>query len=102
MRTHLTTLMGNSGHRALQMRALALAGAEVPWLRGLQVAADGTMEGPDPSGAPVDPDAMTEGGVVLVAQLIGLLVAFIGEWMTLRLVREIWPNLPAGDLNFNI
>ena len=102
MRTHLTTLMGNGGHRALLMRALALAGAEVPWLRGIQVAVDGTFEGPDPSGEPVDPDERIEGGVVLVATLIGLLVAFIGERLTLQLVGEVWPKLPAKDLNFKI
>lgn len=112
MRTHLTTLMGNGGHRALVMRALSLAGTEVPWLRGVQVALDGALEGPAPTGAPtagapladesLDPDEVLEGGVVLVAVLIGLLVAFIGERLTLQLVREVWPKLPAKNLNFKI
>ena len=38
--------------------------------------------------------------MVLVAQLLGLLVAFIGETLTLRLVREVWPKLPLNDLDF--
>jgi hypothetical protein len=46
---------------------------------------------------------MTEGGVVLVAQLLGLLVAFVGERLTLKIVREVWPNLlnhiDSGDLS---
>jgi hypothetical protein len=94
--------MGNGGHRALVMRALALAGAEVPWLRGIRVAADGTLEGTGPDDESIDPDEVIEGGVALVAQMIGLLVAFIGERLTLQLVREVWPKLPARDLNFKI
>ncbi len=102
MRNHLTTLMGNGGHRALLMRSLALAGAEVPWLRNVEVAADGTLEAPAPSEEPIDSDEWTEGGVVLAAKLLGLLVAFIGERLTLQLVREVWPKLPARELNFKI
>lgn len=107
MRTHLTTLMGNGGHRALLMRALVLAGAEVSWLCDARVAIGGNLEKPSPAvGAPshllVNPDEVIEGGVVLVAQLIGLLVAFIGERLTLQLVSEVWPKLPAKDLNFKI
>jgi hypothetical protein len=102
MRNHLTTLMGNGGHRALLMRALALAGAEVPWLRGIRVAADGSLEGSGSHAESIDHDERTEGGVVLIAQLMGLLVAFIGEKLTLQLVREVWPKLPDKDLNFKI
>jgi hypothetical protein len=102
MRTHLATLMGNGGHRALLMRALALAGAEVSWLCDIEVAVDGTLQGTAPSDESVAPDEVIEGGVVLVAQLLGLLVAFIGERLTLQLVREVWPKLPARDLNFKI
>jgi hypothetical protein len=40
LRPHLATLMGNGGFRALLARALALASAEVSWLRTVQVNAD--------------------------------------------------------------
>ena len=43
---------------------------------------------------------LSEGSVVLLAQLLGLLVAFIGEDLTLRLVREVWPKLSLDDLDF--
>ena len=36
---------------------------------------------------------------VLRAQLLGLLVAFIGQGLTVRLVREIWPQLSIEDLD---
>src|SRR5664279_3639772 len=94
------TLMGNVGFRALLSRSLALTNAEVPWLRAVHVKADGSFEGLDELGAHVDLDEIFEGRVVLLAQLLGLLVAFIGEDLTLRLVREVWPKLSLNDLNF--
>jgi hypothetical protein len=99
LRPHLATLMGNVGFRALLSRALALANAEVPWLRAVHVNADGSFEGLDKLGAQVDPDEIFEGCVVLLAQLLGLLVAFIGEELTLRLVLEVWPKLSLNDLD---
>jgi hypothetical protein len=99
LRPHLATLMGNTGFRALLSRALALANAEVAWLRAVHVKADGSLEGLDE--LEIDPDEIFEGCAVLLAQLLGLLVAFIGENLTLRLVREVWPKLSLNDLDFN-
>jgi len=41
LRAHLAALMGNVGFRSLLSRALALANAEVAWLRAVHVKADG-------------------------------------------------------------
>ena len=101
LRPYLATLMGNGGYRALLLRSLALASAEVSWLGAAQVAADGTLEGFDELEAQVDLGGIAGGRVALVAQLIGLLVAFIGEKLTMQLVREVWPSLPPEDLNFS-
>jgi hypothetical protein len=100
LRPHLATLMGNVGFRALLMRALALANAEVTWLRMVQVTADGSFAGFDEIETQVDPDQIFEGCVVLAAQLLGLLVVLIGEALTLRLVREAWPKLSLKHLDF--
>ncbi len=100
LRPHLVTLVGNNGLRALLSRSLALAGAEVPWLRAVQVKAGGTMTRPENLQARAGPKQVHQGGVALVAQLLGLLVAFIGENLTLRLVREVWPKVPLDDLDF--
>lgn len=102
LRLHLTALMGNVGFRALLSRALALANAEVPWLRAVHVKADGSFGGLDDLGAQVGSEKIAEGSVVLLAQLLGLLVAFIGGSLTLRLVREMWPKIPLNDLDFGI
>lgn len=101
LRPHLTNLMGMAGFRALLARSLTLAAAEVVWLRAVQLNADGSWEGLDELGAQVGPADFLEARVVALAQLIGLLVAFIGKNLTLRLVGEIWPNLSLKELNFS-
>jgi hypothetical protein len=100
LRPSLATLMGSAGFRALLSRALALAGTEVPWLHAVQVNADGTLKGLEELHAQLDPDEYFEGRVVLLSQLLGLLAAFIGENLTLGLVREVWPKLSVSDRIF--
>lgn len=100
LRLHLATFMGNTGFHTLLARALTLAAAEVPWLRAVRVKAGGPLEGLEALQAEIAPDEFVEGGAVLLAQLLGLLVTFIGENLTLRLVREIWPKVPLDDLDF--
>jgi hypothetical protein len=98
LRPHLTNLMGNTGFRALLFRALALGSMEVPWLSAMHVKSDNSLEGLDKLEAQVDPEGIAEGGVVLVAHLLGLLAAFIGEDLTLQLVRDVEPKLLLNDL----
>jgi hypothetical protein len=99
LRPQLATLMGNGGFRALLSRALALASVEVPWLRAVHVKPDGALGGLEELSAQLNLDKFFEGNVVLLAQLLGLLVAFIGENLTLRLAREVWPKAPLDDLD---
>lgn len=94
----LSQLLGIGGFRALMARAVALAGEEVPWLRGLHVQADGSLEGVDELEAKLDSRAVAEGEVVLLTELLGLLVTFIGPALTLQLVRSIW--LKMDDQSF--
>jgi hypothetical protein len=99
MRPHLVALMGNGGFQVLYSRALALASVEIPWLRATHVKTDGSLEGFEGILPQLAPDEIFEGRVVLLAQLLGLLVAFIGEDLTVRLVCEVWPKAPLNDLN---
>jgi hypothetical protein len=100
LRPHLATFMGKTGFRALLSRALALAGLEIPWLRALQVNAEGSLEGLPELKAQVGSTEMAEGGVILLAQLLGLMAAFIGENLTLKVVSELWPKLSHTDAGF--
>jgi hypothetical protein len=92
-------LMGKGGFHAVLSRALAVASAEVEGLVALRVHVDGPLEGWDKAGAQVDAKERMEAGVILVAQLLALLVAFIGDDLTLRFVRDVWPKASLDDLN---
>jgi hypothetical protein len=92
LRPHLANLMGIGGFRALLSRALVLAAAEVSWLSTVHVKADGTLEGLEEPHSRLNPAEFFDGRVVILAQLLGLLVAFIGPNLTSRLVGEIWPE----------
>ena len=98
LRPYLAPLMGSTGFNALLSRALAVASADDARLRTVHVEADGSLGGFE---AAVDPEEMAEASVVLVSQVLGLLVAFVGENLTVRMVRELWPKLPLTDLHFD-
>jgi len=89
LRAPLAKFAGAAGYRSLISRAMALARAESPALDRVQVSADGTLEGLEEI-AQTDNDA----GLSVLVHLLGLLVIFIGERLTLVLVREAWPDAP--------
>ena len=86
LRQPLCSLAGIAGFRSLLSRALALARAEAPSLSAVQVSADGSLKGLDDLAPQDDTDLSKAEGAILIAQLLGLLLAFIGEAMTSRLV----------------
>jgi hypothetical protein len=92
LRKPLITLAGAAGFRSLLSRALTLAMIEVPSLSTVQVAADGSLQGLDELEPRIDKDQFKEGGAILIAQLIALLLTFIGEGLTLRMVQDVWPE----------
>ena len=97
MRESLSALVGSHGFRALLTRALSLAKAEAAWLGKLEVSADGALVFPAEIENERGATEMTEGGIALVAQMLELLVTFIGEALTRRLVQQIWPEVAPGD-----
>ncbi len=40
-----------------------------------------------------------EGGIILIARLLGLLLLFLGEALTLSLLRNAWPGAAFDDRN---
>ncbi len=103
LRPHLATLMGISGFRALLSRALVLAQEEVP------LAACGACESgwrlwkgwKNFTRRLLRTNSWRE-STVLLAQLLGLLVAFIGEKLTLQTgARSLARTIALKDLDFN-
>ena len=92
LRRPLTTLAGAAGFRSLLARALTLAKQESPLLGAWEVKSDGSLQGLNGEAA--------QSGAVLIAQLIGLMITFIGESLTLRLLHDVWPDLPGPQTNF--
>ena len=99
VRGPLAALTGVAGFRSLLSRALALANAEVRWLRAVHVKADGRMDCPAEI-ARLDKEEIANGEVALLAQLLGLLVTFIGEALTARLLEDVWPGVAVNDFDF--
>ena len=92
LRRPLITLAGVAGFRSLLSRALTLARAEAPSLSVVQVAADGSLKGLDELEPQIGKEQARDEGAILIAQLLGLLLTFVGEGLTLRMVQDVWPE----------
>ena len=101
LRPHLAILIGRVGFSTLLARSLAFSITGFPWLRTVNVKNDGSFEGFDILAAQVDSDKLVEGCVDILANLLGLLEAIIGEDLTLGLVRDVWPELSPNDFEFS-
>ena len=101
LRVSLGKPMGAMGFRALFSRAVALAGAEIPWLRGLHIQADGTLEGLAELKSKLSNEEIADGEIVLVAELLELLVTFIGPALTLQLLHDAWPEADFSEFEFS-
>jgi hypothetical protein len=89
LRGALRQFVGADGFTSLVRRALVLARADAPSLQTVKVTADGRLEGIGESA--VDASDV-EAATAITAHLLGLLVTFIGEPLTLRLLRDVWPD----------
>jgi hypothetical protein len=88
------SLIGQGGVDALTGRALHLAQREYPWLAATRDAA--REEGPFTQVIfcleRQDPAVAIEAAGAVFAMFTGLLVTFIGEPLTARLLRQAWPD----------
>ena len=76
--------MGTDGFQLLASRALALAKSESPRLSNVQVTANGVLSGLGEVESQTEANEDGEAGVILIAQLLGLFLPFLGEATTLR------------------
>ena len=93
LRISLAKFAGDAGFASLLRRALVLACADVPSLQSVKIGADGRLDGVEQLASDTGTGALgDEAAVAITAHLLGLLVAFVGEPLTLRLLRESWPD----------
>ena len=101
LREPLCVLAGTAGYRSLLSRALVLARRRSPWLGGVKCGSDATLVFAAEHPASFDSEEAARGGAILVAELLGLLSTLIGDALTLRLVRNVWPDVDASPSNSN-
>jgi hypothetical protein len=101
LRQSLGEFVGVAGFYSLASRALALAKPEAPSLNAAQVAGDGALQGLSEIETQIDlnRDPADEEGIILIARLLGLLRIFLGEALTLSLLRNAWPGEAFDDGN---
>jgi hypothetical protein len=101
LRQSLGEFVGVAGFQSLASRALTLARPEVPSLSAARVDADGSLQGMAAIEAQInmDNDRPSDGEIILIARLLGLLRLFLGEALTLSLLRNAWPGEIFEDRN---
>lgn len=87
LRRQLSAPVGVDGFKTLASRALALARSESPRLGAVQITANGDLRGL----GEVESQAAENGeaGIILIAQLLGLFLTFLGEATTLGLIEDL-------------
>jgi len=106
LRQGLGEFAGVAGFQSLASRALVLARPEAPSLSAVRVTEDGSLQGLGEIEHQFDIDKVQagefpagEGGIVLIARLLGLLLIFLGETLTLSLLRIKWPGAALDNCN---
>jgi hypothetical protein len=89
LRRQFSAPMGVDGFQALASRAVALAKSESPQLSAVQVSANGDLRGLGEVQSQAGMDEEGEAGIILIAQLLGLFLTFLGEATTLRLIEDL-------------
>jgi hypothetical protein len=89
LRRRLASPVGVDGFQAIASRALALAKSQSPQLSAVQVTANGSLRGLGEVESQTNADEDGEAGIILIAQLLGLFLAFLGEATTLRLIGDL-------------
>jgi hypothetical protein len=108
LRIHLSARIGRDGFRILLTRAVGLAAAQFPHLNVVCVTPDGTLQGlgsfPQSGSeeAPEDPHAIAEGGAAILTHLLDLLVTFIGDTLTRRMLSTLWPFIDLSPADSHV
>jgi hypothetical protein len=89
LRRQLGEPVGADGFQTLASRALALARSESPRLNAVEVTANGGLRGLGEIESKTGTEEDGEAGVILIAQLLGLFLTFLGEATTLRLIEDL-------------
>ena len=110
LRDGLSEFAGVAGFESIASRALVLARTEDPSLNAVQISSNGELHGLGrdlgKTENPIDIDKdragesqASEGEIILIARILGLLLLFLGEAIVLSLLRITWPGAAFDDHN---
>lgn len=89
LRAPLTKFFGIDGYRSLMIRAVAMGKAETASLGPVQVQPNGSLDG----------ITHRDAAFAVLVHLLSLLVTFVGERMTLRLLLDAWPGASLDEMD---
>jgi hypothetical protein len=95
----LSQLISRTGSQALLSRVLHLTQVEFPFLEGVRAgrAPEACLVGLREHAHGVDPDEAAMAMLAVLGTLLDLLVGFIGEDLTFRVVQEVWLDVPLRE-----
>ena len=106
LRQSLSAFAGVAAFESLAFRALTQAKSEAPSLWAVQVTEGGSLKGLGDFALQNDIDKdltgrfpAGEGEIILIARLLGLLLIFLGEALTISVLRVTWPGAALDDSN---
>jgi len=108
LRQSICALAGVAAFQSIAFRALSQAKSEAPGLWAVQVAADGALEGLgdlEPQFDEFEPQRgsgkqqVGDGGILLIDHILDQLLVFLGEAITINLLRDAWPGASFDDRN---
>jgi len=108
LRVSLCALAGVAAFQSIAFRALTQAKSGAPGLWAVQIAADGSLQGLgefDPQPDEFEPqlgsgkEQVADGGIILIDHILDLLLIFLGEALTINLLRNAWPGASFDDRN---
>lgn len=85
LRIHMSQRIGVEGCRTLLTRSLSLTVAEYPDMATVQLSPQGSLVG-------LRGTSSVDGAVAILNHFYNLLVTFIGEEITLRIIGTVWPE----------
>ena len=108
LRQSLCALAGVAAFQSIAFRALTQAKSEAPGLWAVQIEADGSLQGLGEFGLQPDEfepqlgsgkEQVSDGGLILIDHILDLLLIFLGEAITINLLRNAWPGASFDDRN---
>ena len=95
MHPAISRLAGTISYRALLSRALAVARPRARTLGALRFENDGRLvfDPEDPAAEFLNPDTVRADAILLIAAFLSSLMILLGEMLTVRIIRQVWPEV---------